>query len=71
MGLHASKWQIQDFTDGGTETHAGGTNLLFGQILPDNCMKMKEIVPKGACAPSASLDPPMQILSPPPAPLKP
>ena len=26
----------------------GGTNLLFGQFFPANCVKMKEIRPKGA-----------------------
>ena len=55
-------WRIQDFPDGG-----GGGNswiwgktldLLFGKILAENGMKMKEIEPRGY-VPSASLDPPM------------
>ena len=39
----------QDFADGGADLKVGGrgTNLLFGQFFSKNCMKMKEIGPKG------------------------
>ena len=47
-------------TDPGFPGRAGGDSLLFGQNFPENCMKMKEIWPKGASL--APLDPPMLIL---------
>ena len=39
----------------------GRVSLFFGQIFPENCMKMKEIGPRGGyvCVPDAHLDPPM------------
>ena len=30
---------------GGANPQNGGTNLLFGQTFPENCMKMKEFAP--------------------------
>ena len=36
------QWRIQDFPDGGANPK-GNTNLLFDQLFPENCMKMKEI----------------------------
>ena len=39
---------------GRTNSQGGGTNLLFGQIFPKNCMNMKEIGPG-----RASLEPPL------------
>ena len=47
------QWRIQDFTDWGRQ--GGGANLLFGQIFPENCMKMKEIGAMGAVRPLRSL----------------
>ena len=41
------QWRIQDFPDGGTYPQGGGANLLFGKIFLENCMKMKEIGPRG------------------------
>ena len=41
------QWWIQDFVDGGAPTPKAGANLLFGQIFPENCMKIKEIGPEG------------------------
>ena len=32
---------------GGAHLQGGGANLLFGQKFPENCMKMKELRPKG------------------------
>ena len=57
------QWRIQDFVDGGwgRQHQTGGGNLLFGQLFPKNCMKMKEIGPRGG-VPRASLDPPMSVL---------
>ena len=50
------QWRIQDFLDGSTNPQDGGANLLFGQILPENCMKMKEFRPKeGVCIPGDPL----------------
>ena len=37
------QWRIQDFPDGGANTQGGCANLSFGQIFPENSMKMKEI----------------------------
>ena len=31
---------------GAVNPKGGGTNLLFGQIFPESCMKMKEIAPR-------------------------
>ena len=31
----------------GANPQDGGANLLFGQTFPENCMKMKEIGPRG------------------------
>ena len=33
---------------GGRQPKKGAANLLFGQISPKSCMKMKEIGPRGA-----------------------
>ena len=38
--------RIQDFPDGGGTTHEV-KNLLFDNIFAKNCMKMKEITPRG------------------------
>ena len=40
---------------GGLQLLDLGQNLLFGKILAENCMKMKEIGSRGGCA---SLAPP-------------
>ena len=40
---------------GGTNLQGVGTNLLFGQFFPDNCMKKKEFGSRGG---QASLVPP-------------
>ena len=32
---------------GGAKPQRGGTNLLFGQKCPKNCMKIKEFGPRG------------------------
>ena len=39
----------QDFSDGGANPRAGNryTNLIFGKICAENCMKMKEFRPGG------------------------
>ena len=42
-------------TGGGANPKGEGKNLLFGQISPEDCMKMKEIVPGGGAG--APLDP--------------
>ena len=34
-------------TGGGANFQGGGANLLFNQIFPENCMKMKEFGPRG------------------------
>ena len=34
-----------------------GGNLLFGQIFPEICMKMKEIAPRGGAKDARLLDP--------------
>ena len=38
--LTYKQWQIQDLLGG---HQSGGTNLIFGQMFAENCMKMKEI----------------------------
>ena len=55
------QWRIQDFPDdGGVNPQAGDANLLFGQIFPENCIKIKEIGPRGEPrVPGAPSDPPM------------
>ena len=59
---HFSKqWQVQDFPDSGRQPK-GGANLLFGQFFPENCMKIKEIGPRGE-ARSSPPDPPMPIFN--------
>ena len=42
---------------GGANFQGGDKNLLFGQIFPKNCMKMKEFGPRGG---RASLAPPLR-----------
>ena len=62
MSVGLIQWRIQDFPVGGGSANAqvGGANLLFGQIFPENCMKMKEIGPRGGRVSLAPpLDPPM------------
>ena len=45
---------------GGGNFQGGDANLLFNQIFPENCMKMKEFGPRGgARVPGAPLDPPL------------
>ena len=46
------QWRIQDFSDGeeGTNLRRGGggcVNLLFGKIVTENCIKMKEFWTQG------------------------
>ena len=56
------QWRVQDFPDGrgGGNFQGGDENLLFGQIFPENCMKLKEFGPEGvARVPDAPLDPPL------------
>ena len=51
-----------EFPRGGcANPQGGGANLLFGQITPQNCMKMKEFGPRGDHVPSAHLDLPMHL----------
>ena len=60
------QWRIQDFPEeGGANPQGGGANVLFGQKIPENCMKMKEFGPRGGGASLAppSLDPPMLLCS--------
>ena len=45
--FNRSQWRIQDFPEEGRQPQSGGTNLLFGQKFPENCMKMKEFGPRG------------------------
>ena len=48
------QWRIQYFPEGGA--NPWGKNLLFDKTFAENCMKMKDIEPKGReCA---SLAPP-------------
>ena len=48
----------------GTNPSGKGANLLFGNFLKENCMKIKEIGPRGEGAhfPSVPRDPPMNIV---------
>ena len=43
--------RISQMREGSANFQGGGANLLFGQISPENCMKMKEFGPggDGAC----------------------
>ena len=44
----------------GANSKSGCEKLLFGQCFPENCMKMKEIGPRGGARPwCPPLDPPM------------
>ena len=43
------------FPRGSINPKGWGANLVFGQLFPENCRKMKEIGPRGARAPSAPL----------------
>ena len=49
----------QEFSDGDANPKGGGASLIFGQIYPENCMKMKEIEPGGGASMAPPLDPPM------------
>ena len=52
---HTILWRIQDFTEGApTLTLQMGTNLLFGNMFAENCMKTKEIWPRRGHAPRAT-----------------
>ena len=44
---------------GGANPQGRDANVLFGQKIPENCMKMKEFGPRGGGVPGAPLDPPM------------
>ena len=57
-----SQQRIQDFSDGiGTSSKEKGINLLFYQNLTTNCMKMKEIRPRGATSVVRLADPPLKV----------
>ena len=43
----------------GAHPQGGGANLLFGQKFSENCMKIKEFVPRGGAPGTPLLDPPM------------
>ena len=44
------QWRIQDFPGGGgANSQSGCANLLFCKFFAENCMKMKESGPGGAC----------------------
>ena len=43
INVPQNQWRVQDFPDGGVNFQDGGANPLFGQIFPENCIKMKEI----------------------------
>ena len=48
LKIAAKQWRIQDFPDeGGANFWQGGKNQLFHKIFTQNCLKMKEIGPKG------------------------
>ena len=48
------QWWIQDFPDGKRQPQkGGGSGLLFGKILAENSMKLKEIGLRGRQIPSA------------------
>ena len=44
-----------------TNPQGGDANLLFGQNVPENCMKMKEIGPGEEHVPGVPLDPPLCV----------
>ena len=48
--------------DGDANPQGEGTNLLFGQFFPKNCIKMKETGHEGRI-PDAPLDPPIGMAS--------
>ena len=68
--LHSPKNLPRPVGDSGFPTRRGrqplrwgmGTNLLFGQIYPKNCMKMKEFDPEGGASLTPSLDPSMETI---------
>ena len=41
------QWRIQDFPDGEGQAREMCANILFDNIFAENCMKMKEIGPRG------------------------
>ena len=45
----------------GDNPKVGGARLLFGKMFPQNCMKMKEIGPRGRASLAPPLDPPMHM----------
>ena len=45
---------------GGANPQGEGANLLFGQKIPKNYMKMKEFGPGGRVPGAPPLDPPMK-----------
>ena len=47
-------------TGGGRQPQRWAENLLFGHIFPKNCMKMKEIGPRGGASLVPPLDPPLR-----------
>ena len=53
--MYSTQWCIQDFPDGGAKLQDRGANLIFGQICPENYMKLKEFGPKGVCIPGTPL----------------
>ena len=53
--LFALQWRIQDFIEVGAPT---SKNLLFCIFFAENCMKWKNLDPRGASY-GAPLDPPM------------
>ena len=48
-------------TGGWATSKMEAKNLLFCQISPQDCMKMKEFGPGGARVPAAPLDPPLPL----------
>ena len=50
------QWRIQEFPEGEYQPLRRWTNLLFGNIFAENCMKIKETGPReGEHVPSAPL----------------
>ena len=70
--LHFSLLIYQDFVQFNSEIcdmrhhrfrrGEGGINLLFGKVLAENCIKMKEIGGRGGASLASPLDPPMHKL---------
>ena len=58
---HGYQWRIQGFPDGDTIPQDRGENLLFDKIFAKNCMKMKEIRPRGCVSLVVPLDTPMAM----------